>query len=84
MFQTFRKLKNHIQRTSFRVSGCFSKDDFDFGCLNSRVEHKTHTHDEIPVAEKFRKTPLHFQKQEQEYIEKNLKQHYGKFSVRTR
>ena len=51
------------------------KDDFDLGCLNSGVEHKIHTHDEIPVAEKFRRTPLHFQKQEQEYIEKKkLKQ----------
>ena len=52
----------------------FSKDDFDLGCLNSGVEHKINTHDEIPIAEKFRRTPLHFQKQEQEYIEKLLKQ----------
>ena len=52
----------------------FSKDDFDLGCLNSGVEHKINTHDEIPIAEKFRRTPLQFQKQEQEYIEKLLKQ----------
>ena len=51
----------------------FSKDDFDLGCLNSGVEHKIHTHDEIPVAEKFRRIPLHFQKQEQEYIVKKFK-----------
>ena len=52
----------------------FSKDDFDLGCLSSGVEHKIQTHDEIPVAEKFRRTPLHFQKQEKEYIEKLSKQ----------
>ncbi|MCG8109820.1 MAG: RNase H-like domain-containing protein, partial [Candidatus Thiodiazotropha taylori] len=52
----------------------FSKDDFDLGCLNIGVEHKIKTHDEIPVVEKIRRTPLQFQKQEQEYIEKLLKQ----------
>ena len=52
----------------------FSKYDFDLGCLSSGVEHKIQTHDEIPVAEKFRRTPLHFQKQEKEYIEKLFKQ----------
>ena len=52
----------------------FSKDDFDLGCLNSGVEHKINTHGEIPSTEKFRKIPLQFQKQEQEYIEKLLKQ----------
>ena len=52
----------------------FSKDDFYLGCLSSGVEHKIQTHDEIPVAEKFRRTPLHFQKQEKEYIEKLYKQ----------
>ena len=43
------------------------------GCL-SGVEHSIKTHDEIPIAEKFRRTPLQFQKQEQEYIEQLLKQ----------
>ena len=52
----------------------FSKDDFDLGCLNSGVEHKINTYDEIPTTEKFRRTPLQFQKQEKEYIEKLLKQ----------
>ena len=52
----------------------FSKDNFDLGCLSSGVEHKIQTNDEIPVAEKFRRAPLHFQKQEQGYIEKLLKQ----------
>ena len=51
----------------------FSKDDFDLGCLKG-VEHRINTYDEIPVTEKFRRTPLQFQKQEQEYIEKLLKQ----------
>ena len=37
------------------------------------MEHKIPIHDEIASAEKFRRPPLHFQKQEQEYIEKLLK-----------
>ena len=52
----------------------FSKDDFDLECLNNGVEHKIQTYDEIPINEKFRRTPLQFQKQEQEYLEKLLKQ----------
>ena len=38
------------------------------------MEHSIKTHYEIPIAEKFRRTPLQFQKQEQEYIEQLLKQ----------
>ena len=52
----------------------FSKNDFDLGCLSSGIEHKITTYDEIPIKEKFRRTPLHFQQQEKEYIEKLLKQ----------
>ena len=51
----------------------FSKDDFDLGCLTG-VEHKIILHDEIPICEKFRRTPLHFQEQEKAYIEKLLQQ----------
>ncbi|MCG8035188.1 MAG: DDE-type integrase/transposase/recombinase [Candidatus Thiodiazotropha taylori] len=54
-------------------SDVFSKDDFDLGCL-SGVEHKIQTYDEIPITEKFRRTPLHFQNQEKEYLDKLLKQ----------
>ena len=38
------------------------KDDFDLDCLNSGVELKIQTHDEIPLDEKLRRTPLQFQK----------------------
>ncbi|MCG8044069.1 MAG: hypothetical protein JAY66_00010, partial [Candidatus Thiodiazotropha taylori] len=51
----------------------FSKDDFDLGCL-SGVEHKIQTYDENQKKKKFRRTPLQFQTQEKEYIEKLLKQ----------
>ena len=66
---------NDNQKSKFKdliteFSDVFSKDDFDLGCLNSGVEHKIQTFDEIPINEKFRRTPLQFQKQEQEYIEK--------------
>ena len=38
------------------------------------MKHKINTYDEIPHAEKFRRTSLQFQKAEQEYIEKLLQQ----------
>ena len=67
------------QKTKFKTliskyADVFSKVDFDLGCLNTGVEHKIQTFDEIPINEKFRHTPLQFQKQEQEYVEKLLKQ----------
>ena len=65
--------KSKFQNLILEFSDIFSKDDFDLGCL-SGVEHSIKTHDEIPIAEKFRRTPLQFQKQEQEYIEQLLKQ----------
>ncbi|MEW8187006.1 MAG: reverse transcriptase domain-containing protein, partial [Candidatus Thiodiazotropha endolucinida] len=51
----------------------FAKNDFDLGCL-SGVEHKIQTYDEIPITEKFRRTPLRFQNQEKDYLDKLLKQ----------
>ena len=65
--------KSKFQNLILEFSDIFSKDDFDLGCL-SGVEHSIKTHDEIPIAEKFRRTPHQFQKQEQEYIEQLLKQ----------
>lgn len=67
-------LRAKFKKLITEFSDVFSKDDFDLGCLNSGVEHKIQTFDEIPINEKFRRTPLQFQKQEQEYIEKLLKQ----------
>ena len=64
------KFKNLICEFAY----IFSQDDFDLGCLKSGVEHKIQTLNEIPVNEKFQRTPLQFQKQEQENIEKLLKQ----------
>ena len=66
--------KSKFKELIIEFSDVFSKDDFDLGCLNSGVEHKIQTYDEIPINEKFRRTPLQFQKQEQEYLEKLLKQ----------
>ena len=66
------KEKLQFKKLITEYQDVFLKDDFDLGCLSSGVEHKIH--DEILVAEKFRRTPLHFQKQEKEYIEKLSKQ----------
>ena len=77
MFQDDISNLSEIEKSEFKellleYQDVFSKDEFDLGCLNSGVEHKIHTHDEIPVAEKFRRTPLHFQKQEQGVIEPSV------------
>ena len=58
----------------YEFSDIFSKDNFDLGCLTGGVEHKIQTYDERPIAEKFRRTPLHFQRQEKEYLDKLLQQ----------
>ena len=55
-------------------SDVFFQDDFDLGCLSGGVEHKIQTYDESPIAEKIRRTQLHFQKQEKEYLDKLLLQ----------
>ena len=61
--------KSKFKKLVTEFSDVFSKDDFDLG-----VEHKIQTFDEIPINEIFRQTPFEFQKQEQEYLEKLLKQ----------
>ena len=45
-------LKSKFKNLLSEFVDVFSKDDFDLGCLNSGVEHKIQTHDEIPIAEK--------------------------------
>ena len=71
-FLNIHQKKNSSSKI-YLFSDVFSKNDFDLGCL-SGVEHKINTYDEIPHAEKFRRTPLRFQKAEQDYIEKLLQQ----------
>ena len=66
--------KEKFKQVLIDYQDVFSRADFDLGCLSSGVEHKIQTHDEIPITEKIRRTPLQFQKQEQEYIEKLSKQ----------
>ena len=66
--------KSEFKNLLTQFPDIFSKDDFDLGCLSSGIEHKIMTHDEVPIKEKFRRTPLHFQQQEKEYIKKLLKQ----------
>ena len=49
----------------------FSKDDLDIGCF-SEIKHKINTGNEEPVKHKLRRTPLGFEKEEKEYIQKML------------
>ena len=54
-------------------SSVFSKNNFDLGCYTG-VEHRIETLNEIPVKEKFRRTPLAFQDQEKDYLDNLLAQ----------
>ena len=65
--------KSQFKRLLVEFQTIFSKSDFDLGCL-SGVEHKIITTDDFPVNEKFRRTPLVYQQQEKEYIDKLLEQ----------
>ena len=78
MFEQSSAELNSSQKKKFKdllieFQSVFSKDDFDLGCLK-KVEHKIVTTDEIPIKDKFRRTPLKFQQQEKEYIDKLLQQ----------
>ena len=44
--------KSKFKKLIIEFSVVFSKDDFDLGCLNSGVEHKIQTYDEVPINEK--------------------------------
>ena len=71
----FQRIPYHIylnteQGTQFNdllieFQSVFPKDELDTGCLRG-AEHKIQTTDEIPINEKFRRTPLCFQIQERE------------------
>ena len=56
--------KSEFQKFIVKISGYFLQDNFDLGCLSSGIEHKIMTHAEVPIKEKFPRTPLHFQPQE--------------------
>ena len=49
----------------------FSKHDLDIGCFTG-LKHKINTGNEEPVKHKLRRTPLGFEKEEKEYIQKML------------
>jgi hypothetical protein len=49
----------------------FSKHDLDLGCLTT-VTHKINTEDHQPVKHKIRRTPLRFQDQEKQQLDKIL------------
>lgn len=69
----FSAHEKRFKQLPTEFSEIFSKNDFDLGYLHG-VEHKIQTYDEVPITEKFRGTPLHFKRQEKEYLDKLLKQ----------
>ena len=66
--------KSEFKNLLSQFPDIFSWDDFDLGCLSSKIEHKFMPPDEVPIKKIFRRTSLHFQQQEKEYMEKLLKQ----------
>ena len=51
----------------------FAKHDLDLGCF-AQIKHKIDTGDNRPVQQKMRRTPVHFQDQEYEHLQKLLKE----------
>ena len=49
----------------------FSKHDLDLGCLTA-VKHRIDTQAEAPVRQRMRRTPLGFEKEEKEHLDKML------------
>ena len=50
----------------------FSKDDFDIGCFKD-IKCRIDTGDAIPVKENMRRTPIHFESEEEAHLQKMLK-----------
>ena len=53
-------------------SDVFSKDDFDIGCYKD-IQCRIDTQGAAPVKQNMRRTPLHFEREEEDHLDKMLK-----------
>ncbi|VDI47033.1 Hypothetical predicted protein [Mytilus galloprovincialis] len=49
-----------------------NKDDLDIGLLNGDIQHKIDTGNSHPIKQKMRRTPLGFEKEEEEHLQQLL------------
>ena len=52
----------------------FAKNDLDIGVFNGNIKHKIDSGNAKPVKQRLRRTPLHFEKEEEEQLKQMLKQ----------
>jgi len=50
----------------------FSKGDLDIGLFNGNIKHRINTGDTKPIKQRLRRTPLHFEKEEEEHLKQML------------
>ncbi|VDI28661.1 Hypothetical predicted protein [Mytilus galloprovincialis] len=50
----------------------FAKDDLDIGLFNGDIQHKIDTGNSHPIKQKMRRTPLGFEKEEEEHLQQLL------------
>lgn len=50
----------------------FARDDLDIGLFNGDIKHRIDTQDAHPIKQRMRRTPLGFEKEEEEHLEQLL------------
>ncbi|CAG2209806.1 unnamed protein product [Mytilus edulis] len=74
--RSIRKLNEceavRVRNLLLEYQDVFSKDDFDIGLFNGDVKHRIDTGDAKPIRQKLRRTPLHFEKEEEEHLKHML------------
>lgn len=63
--------KQQVHSLLVEYQDIFAKDDLDIGCFTA-LKHQIDTGEEEPVKHRLRRTPLGFEKEEKEYIQKML------------
>lgn len=61
-----------IKKLLIEYQDVFSKGDLDIGLFNGDVKHRINTGDAAPVRQKLRRTPLSFEKEEEEHLKQML------------
>lgn len=47
----------------------FAKNDFDLGLFNAGIKHEIHLHDDKPIKQKLKRTPLAFESEEKDHLQ---------------
>ena len=60
-----------MKETLLADKDVFAQSDLDLGCLTT-IKHRIDTKDELPVNQRIRRTPLGFENEEKDHLEKML------------